>query len=140
MGPVFEKTDLSASDFKETFEAEVTANYQGAWTLLAGTKRGFEPVGFLFGFWPHASSHLGPFMIVGDIVWVPKVSARVKVSSAVNFFAKIRNEIQMVEYAEEKNKKFFETIAKHGVMRRVGTSFVVYRDEPAAVFETRRGT
>jgi hypothetical protein len=43
-----------------------------------------------------------------------------------------------MEFAQESEKKFFETLCKHGIMRRVGTSNVVYRGEPAAVFETIR--
>ena len=76
-------------------------------------------------------------MIIGDMLWFPWASPRNKIESAVYFFNRIRHEIQMVEYANEDAKPFFEMIAKHGVVRRVGTSYNVYPGTATAVFETR---
>lgn len=128
---------MTAAEFRVVFEAEITTRYHGSWTLLAETAKGFMPAGFVFGFLSHPDPRYAPFMIVGDIVWMPWTTPRNRIESAVQFFTHGRAGIPMVEYANERNKKFFETIAKHGVMRRIGTSFCVYPDEPAAVFETR---
>lgn len=138
LGPKFADTGMSADQFKLAFEVEVTTVYHGAWTLLAGTSRGFMPIGFVLGFWSHPDPRYGVFMNVGAMVWLPIASKRNKIESAINFFNSIRGEIPMVEYAREKDKRFFEIIARHGVMRRVGTSHNVYPGEPAAVYETRR--
>jgi len=79
---------------------------------------------------------LSPFMIIADIVWFKWASARNRVESAVNFFKKVG--IPMVDYAQgEVNRKFFEMLAQHGIVRRVGTTFCVVKGEPVAVFETR---
>ena len=44
----------------------------------------------------------------------------------------------MVDYAHgDVNKKFFEMLARHGVMRRIGTTYSIVKGEPTAIFETR---
>ena len=136
-GP-FADTTMTAERFKEQFEIAILTRYDAAWTFMAETKRGFMPVGVLMAFWGHKVPELSPFMVIGDLVWFPWASARNKIEGAVNFFTKIRNEIPMMDYAHgEKNKRFFATICKHGVMQRVGTTFNVKRGEPVAIFETR---
>lgn len=136
MGPPFDSDDLSPDEFKQEFLAQVEVVYHGAWTLFAETKRGYLPSGLVLGFWSHADPRFGVFMNVGDMIWFPWATDRNKVEMAVNFFNEIRKDISMVEYAKLDDKKFFETIAKHGVMRRVGTMHNIY-EGPAAVFETR---
>lgn len=135
MGGVFENTDMNPEEFKEAFQAEILENYHGAWTLFAQNDKG--PVGVVLGFWSHQNPERAPFMIVGDMLWMPWASTRNVVESAVHFFNNIRNEIPMMEYAEQKDKKFFEMMCRHGVMRRVGTAHSVYKDRSVSVFETR---
>lgn len=140
MRDVFPNDGMSAEEFKEAFQQEVLTKYHidCAWTLLAETKKGFHPVGFVFGYWSHPISVLAPYVVLNVIQWMPWARPRNRVESAVYFFNKIRDEIPMIGYAREPAKKFFETIMKHGIMRRVGTSFNVFPDAPAAVYETRR--
>lgn len=137
MGAKWADTQMEALAFSEAFEIEVTTVYHGAWTLLAETRKGFIPVGFVLGFYSHPDPKFAPFMIVGDMVWFPWATARNKIESAVNFFNRIRSEIPMVEYARDQHKRFFEMICQHGVMRRVGTMHNVYRGEQTALYETR---
>lgn len=137
MGGIFADTGMEAPDFEVAFEAEIKTTYHGAWALFADTKKGFIPVGLVLAFWSHPDPRYSPFMIVGDMIWFPWASARNKIESAVNFFNAIRREIPMVEYADDKARRFFEVIAQHGIMRRVGTSFNVYPGVATAVFETR---
>lgn len=136
MGRPFDKTDLSPEEFQAEFLAQAETVYHGLWTLFAETKKGYLPSGLVLGFYSHPDPRFAPFMNIGDMIWFPWASPRNKVEMAVNFFNKIRNEIPMVEYAKFDDKRFFETIAKHGIMRRVGTMYNIY-DGPAAVFETR---
>lgn len=138
LGPKFADTSMNADEFKMAFQVEVTTAYHGAWTLLAQTPRGFMPVGFVLGFWSHPEPRYSVFMNVGAMVWLPIASKRNKIETAIYFFNSIRNDFPMVEYAREKDKRFFEVVARHGVMRRVGTSHNIYPGEPAAVYETRR--
>lgn len=130
---------LSAAEFTIEFQAEVIKNYSAAWTMFAQTPKGYLPVGIVLAFFSHPNPRLSPFMIIGDMIWFPWASKRNQIESAVNFFAKVRKSHSLVEYARgPATKRFFETIAKHGVMRRVGTTFNVYGGEAVAVFETRR--
>jgi hypothetical protein len=136
MGGVFGGQDLSPAEFKEAFEKEVLDNYHGVWTLLAQDPK--RPIGFVLGFFSHPNPAKAPFMIVGDMIWMPWATPRNRLEAAVSFFASARKEMPMMEFASEDSKRFFEVIARHGVMRRVGTSHNVYTGAPAAVFETRR--
>lgn len=140
MAGVFTETGMSAGQFREAFETTVLTRYHAAWTLFAESVKGFLPVGFVFAFHSHSDPVLSPFMIVGDIVWCPWATPRNRMESAVNFFNMIRHEIPMVDYAHgDENKKFMEMLARHGIMRRVGTTFNVVKGEGVAVFETRAG-
>ena len=135
-GPLAED-GLTADQFKDAFEGVVLSRYHGAWTMFAETIRGFIPVGMVFAFYSHTEHHLSPFMIVGDIVWMPWATPRNKIESAVNFFNIIRGDIPMVDYAYgETNKRFFEAVMRHGIVRRVGTTYNIVRGEPVAIFET----
>lgn len=132
---------MDPDEFELAFATEVRTKYTsevgtGAWTLFADTKRGFLPVGIVLAF-PSTPDPLHcTFFIIGAMLWMPWASKRNKVESAVNFFSKIRREIPMVEYAAEKDKKFFEMIARHGVLRRVGTMHNVYPNQLTSVWET----
>lgn len=139
MGEQWAKTDMPAADFDNAFKIEVIKNYSSCWTLFAETGKGFLPVGLVLAFWSHPNPRLAPFQIIGDLIWFSWASRRNKIESAVNFFSKVRKDFPLVEYAQgETTKRFFEVMCQHGVMRRVGTSFVVFRGEATAVFETRR--
>lgn len=139
MGPAWERPTMTASLFSDAFKSEIIKNYSSVWTLFAETKMGMRPVGLVLAFFSHPNPQLSPFQIIGDIIWFPWASKRNRIEAAVNFFAKIRNEYPLVEYAKgEATKRFFEMLAKHGVVRRVGTTFNVFRGEAVAVFETRR--
>jgi hypothetical protein len=74
-------------------------------------------------------------MILEKLIWLPWSSARNRVESAVNFFNIIRNQIPMMTFVREPEKKFVEMLMKHGIMRRIGTSHTVVND--AGVYETR---
>lgn len=137
MGGKWADVGMQPNDFEPEFFAEVTTNYHGAWTLFAETARGFIPVGVVLAFYSHPNPQMAPFMIIGDMVWMPWASRRNKVESAVNFFNEARKEMAFMEYAEAKYKSFFEMIARHGVMRRVGTTYNVSSNESVAIFETR---
>ncbi len=136
-GP-FAQEGMSADEFKSAFEAAILTRYHAAWTLFAESTKGFIPVGFVLAFHSHPDPMMSPFMIVGDIVWCPWATKRNMVESSVNFFNVIRHTIPMVDYAHgETNKKFFEMLARHGIMRRIGTIFNVVHGEATAMFETR---
>lgn len=126
---------LNATEFKAEFEDLVVIRYDAAWTLFAETKKGFIAVGVVLGFWPHHDA--AAFMIADMFVWFPWSSTRNRVESAVNFINSIRSEIPMLGFARLADKPFFEVIARHGIVRRIGKSENVFGDEQASVWETR---
>jgi hypothetical protein len=127
--------ELTAEAFKDEFARLIVTRYDAAWTLLAETKKGFIPVGIAAGFWPHTM--VTTFLIFNSFTWFPWASPRNKIESAVNFFDKARLELPMIGFANERDKEFMATIAKHGVLRRVGTTMNVIEGQPASVWETR---
>lgn len=141
MGAEFADAAMAAPDFKVAFEAEIVRRYDAVWTLFAETTLGYRPVGMALGFWPQPDTEKAPFMLLGDLVWFPWASPRNRVAAAVNFFNAMRDQIPMMDMGVlPKDHRFFDMLCAHGVMRRVGTSQLVYRDQPAAVYETRRRT
>ena len=136
-GPFSDPPNMTPDEFKVEFEVLITTMYHGAWAMLAKTGNEYKPVGAVFGFWSHPEPKYATFMNVANMVWFPWATARNRIESALNFFNTIRMQFPMVEYAREKDKRFFEVLARHGVMRRIGTSYNVYCGAPAAVFETR---
>ena len=97
------------------------------------TRKGFIPVGVVFAAWaPNA-----PFLIVSGASWLPWASKRNIVECMVGFLSRIRSELQLQFYATPEHKRLYEICAMHGIVRRVGTSYVAMPGHPAAVFETR---
>lgn len=136
-GP-FADTGMSPEEFATQFIAAVQARYHGAWTLFAETRAGFKPAGMVFAFYSHPDHTLSPFMIIGDLVWFPWTTPRNRIEAAVYFFSLIRASVPLVDYAHgELNKRFFEMICQHGIMRRAGTTYNVVKGEPVAIYETR---
>lgn len=133
MGPQFADPVMAADEFKAAFEQWVLANCHAAWTLVGHTKRGFIPVGVVFASWaPNA-----PFMIISDISWLPWASKRNIIECTVAFFEGARKEFMFQGYALPEHKRMYEVCMMHGIMRRVGTSYVAIPGKPTAVFETR---
>lgn len=129
----FDKRDMTASEFKSAFEEMVIAQFHAAWTLFGMTRRGLIPVGVVFAAWaPHA-----PFLIVTGASWLPWASKRNIIECMVGFLSKIRLELQLQFYANLDHKRLYEVCMMHGIIRRVGTSYVAFPGQPAAVFETR---
>lgn len=133
MGPDFQR-EMTPAEFKELFQAHVTELYGAGWTLFADSSKGYMPIGVVLGILP---TPVSPFIIIGDMLWFPWASRRNKLESTVNFINEVRKEVALMEYASMEDQRFFEHICKYGIMRRVGTSYVI-GDGPAAVFETRK--
>lgn len=133
LDPMGITSGLSAKDFKSEFEQTVLSRFFAAWTLFAGTRKGFIPVGMVFA----EATPNKPFMTIDGMVWFPWSSKRNKIESAVNFLDRIRKEYPLMFYAVNEHKRMYEVCAMHGIVRRVGTSYVAVPGKAAAVFETR---
>jgi hypothetical protein len=134
MGADFAKSDKDPAAFKTAFEAHVTSTYDGGWTLFANTSRGFSPIGLVFGVWAPLMPHI---MVVAGIAFFPWARRRNVIEATVGFFSGIRRTLHFIGYALPEHKRLYEVCCAHGIMRRTGTSFIVFSDKPAAVFETR---
>ena len=128
----FEGTDLTADEFKAAFEEVVITRCPATWTLFAPTSKGVMPVGIVFGAWaPNAQ-----YIIVTGMCWFPWASKRNIVEAIVNFLNGVRREFMLVFYALPEHKRTYEVCAMHGVVRRVGTSYVAIPGHASAVFES----
>ena len=128
-----EGTELSAPDFKTAFEQYVLENYSAAWVLFAPTSKGRTPVGIVFGAW----APRGAYMTVAGMCWFPWASKRNILEAIVGFLNGVRKEIPLKFYALPEHKRTYEVCAMHGIVRRVGTSYVAFPGKAAAEFETR---
>lgn len=133
MSPVFADISMDGQQFREAFSEFVTSAYDKGWTVLAETRRGFLPIGMVFGNVSPLANHI----VVAGIVWFPTASPRNIIEGTVGFFQHMRKDAPMVLYATDEHKRVYEVAAAHGVMRRVGTSHIMIPGKPAAVFETR---
>lgn len=138
MGEKFAAGEMKVEEFNLAFASELEENYHRFWTLLGETRKGFVPVGVVLAFWSHPDPGLAPYMVLNMMLWMPWASSRNKIESATHFLNAMRSQIPMIGFGRAADQKFFDVLLKHGIMRRVGTSFNVFPDGPAAVYETRR--
>lgn len=131
IGGPFNDDGLSALQFKDVFELFVLKNSDAAWTVIANTKDGRLPIGFVFGGWAPQEV----FMIIVGIVWFSWASKRNVVEATVCFFNKIRRQFKCMGFAVGEHKILYEVCCMHGVMRRVGTSYL--SGQPTAIFEVK---
>lgn len=122
---------LSAAGFRTAFEAFVLSQAHAAWVVIAHTKNGFVPIGLALGGW----APQGAFMIIIGIVWFPWASKRNIVEGTVGFFNDLRKQFKWMGFALNEHKKIYQVCCVHGVMRRVGTSYM--GDKHPAVYEGR---
>ncbi len=97
----------------------------------AKTKKGIIPVGMVTG------KLTGPMMWLGDVIWFPWASSRNKYESIVNFLNELRRMYVGLFTCTLGDKKFYENIARHGVIRRVGTLYDITEDK-LAQWQTRK--
>jgi len=123
--------DADPDTFNRQF-ASLLENDLFVWSMQADTPRGRVPVGMVIG---------RPFvygtLIMGNFTWFPWASKRNVYESTVNIINSLRDEAPLVFHVEQKDKEFANWVARHGIMRRVGTMHEI-TDEPLAVFQSRR--
>ena len=86
------------------------------------------PVGSVFGV------VVGPFTWIGDTFWYPWATTRNRIEAFVGFINYERRNTNLVGYAGAEDKDFFVYVARHGVIRRVGT---LEADEPMALYQSK---
>lgn len=128
LAPVFHDDGLSAESFKNTFEQYVLSQSDAVWIIIAEMK----PIGIVFACW---SPPNGPHLIVTGMCWFSWATKRNILESIVGFLNGVRKDFKLQFYAYHEHKRTYEVCAMHGIVRRVGTSYVT--GKPAALFETR---
>lgn len=114
--------DLDAKEFSEVAIEYILSVYTHAWVL------GEKPVGVVFGILT------GPFIYLGSLEWFPWATKRQIVENLIGFLNGVRKELYCVWDCKEEDKKFYEYIARHGIIRRVGT---LHGLNHARLWETR---
>lgn len=124
--------NMDAKAFKSAFETYVLTKAHAAWSILAVTKDGFIPAGFVLGGWAPQEA----YMIIIGISWFPWASKRNILEGTVAFFDKIRKQMGVMGFASPEHKRLYEVCCQHAIMRRVGTSNLSGRS--VAVYEGKK--
>lgn len=134
LSEIVPEKDLAAPAFKAAFESAILANYHAAWIIQAQAKARFMPVGIIVGSW---ATQQNAYMIINGVAWFPWATKRNILEGTVAFFNRIRKEMPWIGYAMNGHKRAYEVCCMHGIMRRVGTTHVVFPGQAAAVYEGR---
>lgn len=118
---------LSAQEFHESVVETMLANFDYAWVIECQGK----VVGVLTGI------NSGLFVLVGTMIWMPWASPRNKIEGIVKYLVVIRKKVMVLFHAKPVDKDFYIHIAKHGIIRRIGTLHDM-GPEPLALFQVKK--
>lgn len=102
------------------------------WIMAADTPRGRIPVGLAIG-----RPFIDDVVIVGNFTWFPWASKRNVYESVVNMVNELRKDVNMIFTVDQTAKELAVWVARHGIVRRVGTLHDM-EDGPLAMFQSRR--
>ena len=111
---------------------EYIALHDVAFIVESITKKGRIPIGLVVG------KYIGPILQLIETTWFPWATARNKMESMTNLLNDLRKRYVVTFVCSIKDRDFFVNIAKHGVLRRVGTLYDLFTDGPAPFFQTRK--
>lgn len=121
---------VTPEEFRLWF-SDLKAQFDKGWIVEAPTSRGIMPVGSVFGV------STGHYFEASHVIWFPWATARNKLEATVSFFNKLRNEMLILFHCPKEERRFFEKVSDHGVLRKVGHIHDLYDGEPAVQFQTR---
>lgn len=127
-GPI---VNAGPEEFNKFFE-EFTMLHDEVFVMQSVTKNGRIPVGITLG------KYMGPTLFGGDTTWFPWASARNKMECMTHILNELRRQYIVMLFCNMKEKDFYVNIAKHGVIRRVGTIYDLLVDGPAPLFQSRK--
>lgn len=113
---------LSAKEFQEEAEAFLLSNYDYGWLI--------GEYGLIFG------KNAGPMILLGDVIWFPWASNRNILEGIVQLINTLRYEAKVTFFSSMDDKRFYEHVAKHGILRRVGRIHDVGK-QPLAFWESK---
>jgi len=111
---------------------EYLALHNIVYTVESITKDGRIPVGIIGG------KFMGPILYLGDMTWFPWASDRNKMECMTNILNELRKQYIVMFFCSMADKEFYINIAKHGVIRRVGTIYDLLVSGPSPLFQTRK--
>ncbi len=130
MGSFGEVEDPSQGAFDQKLALYLAMN-DVMYVFEVQTNKGRIPVGVLTG------KIMGPVLWLGDAIWFPWTSSRNKYESMVNMFNEIRRKYVALFTCTMKDRDFYDAVARHGVIRRVGTLYDI-TDDKLAHWQTRK--
>lgn len=116
---------LTPQEFDDAAIDALLSIYNFGWTFLKDNK----PIGFTF------ASSVGPFLFLGDAIWLPNASPRNKIEHATNLLNILRKETKAMFTCEQKDNDYYLHIARHGIIRRVG--HITGMDKPMILWESK---
>lgn len=138
------RQEMSPQEFKETFIRHFEENFNAGWTFFAGTED-IKPIGFAVA-WMR-----GRVMEMGAFEWFPWASPRNILESSANFLDLTRKSVwdmerdvgdplryfTVLQFAHMKDNKFYTSLCKRGILRRVGHLTDFYPEAPCVLFQTK---
>jgi hypothetical protein len=118
-------------EFIDKFRLTYYSYYGQCYIVESVTDKGTMPVGVVFG------NFTGPFLLLENILWLEWATDRNKIETVVNLLNELRKKYLVLFHSNMKDKDFFVHVAKHGIVRRIGTIYNLYDDGKAALFQTR---
>lgn len=132
LSDIFDGTDLNARDFKNSLEDIVLSNFDAAWIISCNEDD--LPCGLVLGNWHPLKDDV---MFISMIAWFPWATKRNIVEGTIRFLDDVRKELSLIGYASMEHKNLYDVAARHGVVRRVGTTHN-FKEEPVAIYETKQ--
>jgi len=102
---------LTPIQFNETAYDLIMESYTFGWAL---TSKDGERYGYLF------AEQAGPITLLGDVIWLPNVTNRQKIESAVNTINELKKDLYLNLYCDKTDNDFYLHVARHGILKRVG--------------------
>ncbi len=131
MGSFGKVENISLDEFRLR-TGDLLNNFDLTYTVVGETPKGKIPVGIISG------KFIGPMFFIESAFWFKWASPRNKLETILHLLNRLRREYVVMVQCSFEEKRFFLNIAKHGVIRRVGTVYDVYDDGPAGLFQTRK--
>jgi hypothetical protein len=131
LGSFGEPEDITQDEFRYR-TGEMLNLTDITYTLVAKTSKGKIPVGLF------STRYNGPLLFMVGVKWFKWASLRNKIETMTHILNELRKEYIVLMFPDFDKKKFYELIAKHGVIRRIGTLNDLYENGPSPVFHTRK--